>query len=198
MKNVVLRLALGALAATPTAALAHPGPHDDMSFMSGLTHPLTGIDHMLAMVTVGFLAAVLSRRSPRVLPASFILAMVVGNTLAASGVSVSLVEAGIALSIIALGISVAVRVKVSLPLAAGFVALAGFFHGAAHGLEMSAGATLLGYTAGFVVTTAVLHAAGIAIAFAVAALSAARSQNVMRVGGGAIALTGILLASSGF
>ncbi|WP_072396052.1 HupE/UreJ family protein [Hyphomicrobium sp. CS1GBMeth3] len=196
MKHVLSRGALIALAMLPTAAWAHPGLHGETSFMSGFLHPLTGIDHMLAMVAVGLLAACLGGRSLWAVPASFILAMVIGGALSVAGVHIPVVEGGIAASVIVLGVLVAIQAKISVAFAAALVALFGLFHGAAHGTEMPVDASLFGYTAGFVVATAILHALGIAIAFVAAALSERHSQNVARLGGGAVAIAGIVLTGA--
>lgn len=198
MKNVLTRSALFALAMIPTAAWAHPGLHGETSFMSGFLHPLTGIDHILAMVSVGLLAAHLGGRSLWAVPASFILAMVIGGTLGVAGLQIPVVEAGIAASVIALGVLVAMRAQISSRLAAAIVAVFGIFHGAAHGTEMPVDASLIGYTAGFVTATAVLHTVGIAVAFGVAALSVRHSHSVIRLGGSAVAIAGVVLASANF
>ncbi len=198
MKNVLSRAALSALAMIPTAAWAHPGLHGETSLMSGFLHPLMGVDHILAMVSVGLLAAHLGGRSLWAVPASFILAMVIGGTLGVAGFHVPVVEAGIAASVIVLGVLVAMRAKISGPLAAALVALFGIFHGAAHGTEMPVDASLMGYTAGFVAATAILHAAGIAIAFGVAALSERHAHSVIRLGGSAVAIAGVVLTSANF
>ncbi|WP_439544238.1 HupE/UreJ family protein [Hyphomicrobium sp.] len=198
MKNVLSRGALFALTMIPTAAWAHPGLHGETSFMSGFLHPFMGVDHILAMVTVGLLAAHLGGRSLWAVPASFVLAMVAGGVLGVAGIHVPAVESGIAVSVIVLGVLVAMRSGISGSLAAGVVALFGIFHGAAHGTEMPVDASLIGYTAGFVIATAILHAAGIAIAFGAAAMSERHSQNVIRLGGSAVAIAGVVLTGASF
>jgi len=107
MKHALYRGVLFASAMIPTAAWAHPGLHGETSFMSGFSHPLMGIDHILAMISVGLLAAHLGGRSLWAVPNSFILAMVVGGTLGVAGVHIPVVEAGIAASVIVLGVLVA-------------------------------------------------------------------------------------------
>lgn len=196
MKHLLSRAGVIAAALLPTAAWAHPGLHGETSFMSGFLHPFTGVDHMLAMVAVGLLAACLGGRSLWAIPASFMVAMIAGGALAAAGVHIPVVEAGIAASVIVLGVLVAVQAKISGPLTSALVALFGLFHGAAHGAEMPVDASLLGYMAGFVFATAILHALGIAIAFGTAAMSQRLSHNVTRLGGGAVALAGIVLTGA--
>src|SRR5262245_29947983 len=63
-----------ALTLVPTAALAHPGLGDAHGFVQGFAHPLGGLDHVLAMVTVGIFAWQLGGRALWLVPASFVLA----------------------------------------------------------------------------------------------------------------------------
>ena len=198
MKNVLSRIALFGLAMTPTAALAHPGLHGETSFMSGFLHPLMGIDHILAMVSVGLLAAHLGGRSLWSVPASFILGMMLGGALGVAQIQIPVVEVGIAASVIVLGMLIAARAEISSGLSAALVALFGIFHGTAHGIEMPVDASLIGYTAGFVAATAVLHTVGIAFAFGVAASSERHSRSVIRLGGTAVATAGVVLTSARF
>ena len=167
MKRVVLTLA-SSLATTP--ALAHLGPEEHGSFLAGVSHPVFGADHILAMVAVGLWAALIAahRGTPRgmalwVLPCAFVGAMGVGYLAALSGMSLPLVEPMILLSVILLGAAIAMALRLPITAAAGIVGLFGLFHGHAHGFELgSAGAFAFG--AGFAVSTALLHGLGIAAA----------------------------------
>lgn len=168
----------------PTPALAH-------GFAGGgWLHPLTGPDHMLAMVLVGAWSAQLGGRGVWAVPAAFVAAMAAGAAAARAGLVLPGSESAIALSSIALGIAVALARPVALPLAATATLVFGWAHGAAHGAEMPAGAGL-DYAIGFLVTTAGLHAAGFAGASLV--LDHGRGTTALRALG-----TGSALAGSAF
>jgi len=196
--NSVTRVAAAAiLVAIPGAALAHPG-HDAGGFAHGLVHPLGGLDHVLTMVAVGLYAALPGGRALRLVPATFVGVMAIGGALGAAGYPLPYVETGIALSVIVLGLAVALRV--SLP-TLGAMALAGLFaifHGHTHGAEMPLGVSGVTYAAGFMLATALLHGAGIAIGLVAGRLAEHVGWRVAQAAGGAMALAGIaLLANAG-
>ena len=176
-------LAAAALASLSGAALAHPG-HAPASFATGFAHPLGGLDHLLAMLAVGLYAARQAGTARLLLPAGFVLAMLAGAGLGALGLALPAVEAGIAASVLVLGLLVAFAAR--LPLVAAFA----LFHGHAHHAEMG-DATLLGYSLGFALATAALHAAGLALA---RAFPDSRGGHLaLRLGGGGIAGVGVAL-----
>jgi len=196
--NSVTRIAAAAiLVAIPGAALAHPG-HDAGGFAHGLVHPLGGLDHVLTMVAVGLYAALPGGRALWLVPATFVGVMAIGGALGAAGYPLPYVETGIALSVIVLGLAVALRV--SLP-TLGAMALAGLFaifHGHTHGAEMPLGVSGVTYAAGFMLATALLHGAGIAIGLVAGRLAEHGGWRVAQAAGGAMALAGIaLLANAG-
>jgi urease accessory protein len=196
--NSVTRVAAAAiLVAIPGAALAHPG-HDAGGFAHGLVHPLGGLDHVLTMVAVGLYAALPGGRALWLVPATFVGVMAIGGALGAAGYPLPYVETGIALSVIVLGLAVALRV--SLP-TLGAMALAGLFaifHGHTHGAEMPLGVSGVTYAAGFMLATALLHGAGIAIGLVAGRLAEHGGWRVAQAAGGAMALAGIaLLANAG-
>ncbi|MDF2995442.1 MAG: HupE/UreJ protein [Xanthobacteraceae bacterium] len=169
MNTIALRTALAALLAlSPTLAFAHPGHGDTVGFVHGFMHPIGGLDHVLAMVAVGIFAANLGGRALWAVPASFVALMAVGGALGMSGLNVPFAEIGIAASVIVLGGVVALR-SANWPLGAAMAMVGAFaiFHGFAHGAEMPADASGLDYAAGFLVATALLHAAGIGVGLAI-------------------------------
>jgi urease accessory protein len=182
-----------ALTLVPTAALAHPGLGDAHGFVQGFAHPLGGLDHVLAMVTVGIFAWQLGGRALWLVPASFVLAMAAGGALAMLGVPVPLVELGIATSVIVLGAVVALGVKAPLAIAMGLVGLFAIFHGHAHGSEMPLDASGSAYGAGFVLATALLHVAGIALGVAIGRIGDAYGRAAYRLGGAFVVLAGVAL-----
>jgi len=186
-----------ALVLAPTLAFAHPGlPGHTHDLASGFAHPLGGLDHVLAMVAVGLLAAQLGGRALWLVPASFVVMMAAAGLAGMSGLALPLTEAGIALSIIVLGAAIALRL--ALPVAAA-MALVGFFaifHGYAHGLETPETASGLLYGLGFVAATALLHGLGIGIGLALGRLEGAFGRNLLRVAGSAAAVIGVVMLAS--
>lgn len=163
-------LSLLPLLAASSIAQAHPG-HDvatvGASLWSGLLHPLTGVDHLLAMVAVGVWSALATRDGHLLrLPLTFVVLMLVGAALGLAGVGLPAVEPMIAASLLVVGLLVALRAQ--LPMAAGMALVGGFavFHGYAHGAELPATAAalpaVLAYVGGFAAATMALHLAGIA------------------------------------
>jgi urease accessory protein len=182
-----------ALTLAPTAALAHPGIGEMHGFVHGFAHPLGGLDHILAMVTVGIFAWQLGGRALWLVPATFVLAMAIGGALAMTGVPVPMVETGIAASVIVLGAIVALGIKAPLAIAMGLVGLFATFHGHAHGSEMPLAAATGVYAAGFMLATALLHMTGIAIGAAIGRIGDAYGVATYRLGGGLVALAGVAI-----
>jgi urease accessory protein len=175
----------------PTAAFAHPG-HGETGLLAGLQHPLTGIDHVTAMIAVGLWAAMKGGRALWVWPVSFVGVMLAGGVLGMAHVPLPFVETGILSSVIVLGLLVATAAD--LPVWFGAILIGGFalFHGYAHGSEVPEAASGVSYLLGFALATAALHGAGIAAALA---LQAARWQPLVRVAGMACVLIGAGLAA---
>ncbi len=144
-------------------ALAHSGTGLAGGFVSGFLHPLTGFDHLLAMVSVGLWGAFLGRPLVVVLPVIFPAVMAVGGVLGMAGVPLPPVELGIALSVLVLGAMIGFAVKAPVWLASLMVAFFAIFHGYAHGNELPSAADPVGYSVGFVLSTGLLHIVGIGI-----------------------------------
>lgn len=159
------RAALTALfAAIPLApALAHTGTGVQLGLLSGFEHPLSGPDHLVAMVAVGLWGAQLGNPAIWVLPITFPLVMAVGGVLGVMGVNLPFTELMIALSGVALGLSVAFSWRPSLWVAGVMVGIFAVFHGYAHGKELPDAADAVAYAVGFVVATGLLHLTGILI-----------------------------------
>ncbi|QPC44164.1 HupE/UreJ family protein [Kaustia mangrovi] len=193
MRSFIRIAAPAALFALVTVepASAHVGAGSTSSFAAGLTHPLGGLDHILAMVAVGLWAALKGGRALWVWPCAFVGVMLVGGALGMAGMPLAFVEPGILASIVALGILVALAVD--LPVAAGAVLIGVFalFHGHAHGMEAPAAGTALLYAAGFALATAGLH--GVGVLFGLVSRDALW-RNVIRGAGAATAAAGLALA----
>jgi urease accessory protein len=160
----ILALMVACLMAGAGQAAAHPSITRTFSFAAGLSHPLSGLDHLLAMMAVGFWAALSGGRRVWTWPLAFIASMLIGGGLAHEGLTLPNIEPAIAASAIILGLAIALLLK--LPAAAGafMIAAFGMAHGYAHGLE-APGAGFALYAAGFTLATAALHLTGIAGGF---------------------------------
>jgi urease accessory protein len=167
----------------PTAALAHPG--HGTGFLAGLGHPLTGIDHLLAMLAIGLWAANLGGRSVWVLPLAFVTALTLGGVIGhAVGVELPGVEQGILGSLMVLGVATALAWRAPFGAALAAVTLFGAVHGLAHGAESPADFPV--FAAGFVLASCALHAAGLILG---------RSVRMARTMGALTALAGVALAA---
>jgi urease accessory protein len=187
-----MKFLLAALTAilTPVAAFAHTGIGDASGIAHGFMHPVSGMDHVLAMISVGFFAYTLGGRALLLVPAAFVAMMAAAGALGIAGVLVPLVELGIGLSIIVIGMAAALGRKMPTAAAMGLVGAFAVFHGVAHGAEMPQESSGLAYAAGFMLATALLHAAGIAACFAAARIIGSQGRLAARFGGGAVALAG--------
>lgn len=168
--------------------LAHTG-HGGSGFVSGIGHPILGLDHLLAMLCVGLLAAKLGGKARGGIPLAFVAAMLAGAILGILGLSFPLVEFFIVLSVVVLGCSL-IPLRASLPGISGAgVALFAFFHGNAHGTEMPELAQASAYAAGFLIATASLLASGVLLGLLVAPSN--RASHLLRFAGAAIAGMGL-------
>lgn len=151
-----------ALAAGASTASAHSG-ETASGFISGFTHPLLGVDHIVAMVAVGLWGAFLGETAIWILPVVFPAVMALGGALGVMGIPVPAIETGIALSGVVLGLMVLFTVRPPLWVAAVIVGAFAVFHGHAHGTELPQSASPLTYSAGFVFSTGLLHLGGIGL-----------------------------------
>ena len=152
-----------ALALSAAPATAHDGTGLVGGVLSGVTHPLTGYDHLLAMVAVGLWGAFLGRPLVVVLPVVFPTVMALGAVLGMRGVPLPPVELGVALSVFVLGGLIAGAVRAPVWAACLIVGVFAVFHGYAHGVELPSAADPVGYSVGFVLATGLLHVAGIGL-----------------------------------
>jgi urease accessory protein len=167
---------------------AHTGTGLPGGFASGFRHPFSGLDHLLAMVSVGLWGAFLGRPLIYLLPVIFPAVMAGGAVLAMIGLRLPRVEIGIALSVLVLGACIAFAVKAPVWVASVIVAAFALFHGYAHGIELPSAADPVGYSVGFVLATGLLHVLGIGIG----TLNDRRGGLVMtRSAGGIIAVIGV-------
>jgi urease accessory protein len=171
----------------PTLAHAHTETGSIGGFISGFLHPLTGPDHIAAMVAVGIWGAYLGAPAMWLLPVIFPLVMAFGGALGVLGVPLPGVETAIALSGVILGMMIALVVRPPLWVAALMVGFFAIFHGHAHGTELPQAANAVTYAVGFVVATGLLHLCGIAVGLLI---KWPWGRVAVRACGGVIAATG--------
>lgn len=173
-----------------STAIAHVGIGVAGGFSSGFMHPVMGWDHVIAMVAVGLWGALLGTPAIWMLPIVFPLVMALGGVLGFLGVPLPAVETGIAMSAVVLGALVAMTSRPPMWVAAVLIGVFAIFHGYAHGTELPDAANPLAYSIGFVLATGLLHLCGIALGL-LARWPA--GQVAVRVGGGTIAVAGMVL-----
>ncbi len=171
----------------PAIAWAHEEAGQAAGFLAGCLHPVSGLDHVLAMVAVGLWGAVLGAPAIWLLPVAFPLVMALGALMGLLGFPLPGVEVGIALSAIVLGAMVLAETRPAPWVAAVIVACFAVFHGHAHGRELPEGTNALLYSFGFVVATGLLHAAGILLG---AAHRWPAGRQAVRAAGAGVALAG--------
>lgn len=132
-------------------------------FTSGMLHPILGLDHLLAMVSVGILSAQLGGRAILTVPAAFVSCMIIGGIMGILGIQWPGVELGITFSVIFLGIALAAHGRIPVWVGLGLAGFFGIFHGHAHGVEMPEVADPLWFTLGFVMGTVAMHLTGVLI-----------------------------------
>jgi urease accessory protein len=177
-----------ALVLSPVAAFGHQEAGQAAGLLAGLSHPVSGLDHVLAMIAVGLWGAVLGPPAIWVLPVAFPMVMAFGGLMGLLGFPLPGVEIGIAVSAVVLGALVLAEVRPPLWLAALIVAFFAIFHGHAHGRELPQGTSALLYSLGFVVATGLLHAFGILLGVA---HRWAAGRRLVQLAGGGVALAGL-------
>ena len=196
-----LPLSVAALALLPSLAYAHVGTGETGGFLHGLTHPVSGLDHICAMLAIGLWAAQTGGRSMWAVPLIFVSVMALGGILPLLGIGLPFVEQGIALSVLLLGVLIAASVRLPLWLSSSMVGLFALWHGHAHGTEMPALASGIEYVLGFMLATVLLHVVGIAFGVGmqrlpVLSLAEGAREHAIRAAGASIALCGMYLSAA--
>lgn len=182
-------IAAVALAVFSAPAHAHLGTVPTPFFGAGVAHPLSGLDHIAAMVAVGLWAALKGGHAVWVWPAAFVGVMLVGGGLGIAGVALPFVEPGILASVVALGLLVALAIDLPVAAGAAIIGVFALFHGHAHGAEIPETAGGLEYLAGFAVATALLHGVGLGAGL----LLEPRFRSLARLAGAATAAVGLAM-----
>jgi urease accessory protein len=195
MTRSLYRFFAVALALIPTLASAHVGVGDTHGFVHGFSHPLSGLDHILAMVAVGLFAAHLGGRALWLVPLTFVSVMAMAGVAGMAGVGLPIVEIGIGMSVVVLGLAIAFQLNPPTLVAMGLVGFFAIFHGHAHVAEMPESASGLAYGLGFVCATALLHSIGIGLGLTIGYAGQLYSRRIVQIGGGAMAIAGIAILS---
>ena len=193
MQSRLVYMGLTALIAVSATAssYAHSGFIQATGFWQGISHPFTGMDHLLAMLAVGIWAVQLGGRAIWLVPVSFLVVMSISGLAGMGGMALPLIEPGIVLSVLLLGILIMATVQLPLVISVGLIGVFAAFHGAAHGIEVPAGASGALYAAGFVAATATLHGCGLGLGRLLARVS---RMDLVPYLGGAVTLAGAYLA----
>lgn len=170
------------------SAFAHPVKGEAIGFLTGFLHPISGLDHVVAMIAVGLWGAQLGAPAIWLLPVAFPIVMAFGGMLGLMGVPLPGTEIGIAASAIMLGTVVMLEVRPPLVVAAVVVSFFAIFHGHAHGSELPAGQSALLFSIGFVIATGCLHGVGISIGLI---HKWPWGQRALRMAGGGVATAGL-------
>lgn len=171
----------------PEAASAHLVGGNGLA--SGLTHPLFGLDHLLAMVAVGIISVRVGGSAVWKVPVAFVSFMVLGGMLSLLGFPLSGAEFGIAMSVLLFGVMIAVSGRLSMTWAFAAVSFFALFHGHAHGTEMPSIANPAWYAVGFVLSTAFLHAGGVLLGLAARRIRLV--SGVLRFAGAGMSAAGL-------
>ena len=164
-----------------------------IGFYDGISHPVLGLDHFLAMISVGILSAQIGGRAIWTVPTTFVFVMTIGGLI---GFLFNidnhfLIEMGIILSVILLGFGISIEKKIPITLIMAFVGIFGLFHGAAHGVEMPKAANPLLFILGFICGTATLHLFGVGLGYFL--IKTTLSSILLRITGMVFAIYGCYL-----
>ena len=190
MFNIKFIIILSYFLVNPLPALAHAFFGKE-GFYDGISHPVLGLDHLLAMICVGIISAQIGGRAIWTVPFTFVSIMTIGGLFGFLLIvqEFYFVEVGIILSVILLGIAISIQKKIPIFLIMIFVGIFGLFHGIAHGLEIPAASSPILFILGFICGTTALHIFGVIIGHL--SIKTKVSLNLLR-------LTGITFALYGF
>tara|TARA_X000000368_G_C22920502_1_gene662824 strand:- start:333 stop:923 length:591 start_codon:yes stop_codon:yes gene_type:complete len=195
--NKNLFIFLTCLIVYPLPALAHSFT-GMVGFYDGISHPVLGLDHFLAMVSVGIISAQIGGKAIWIVPTTFVIIMTIGGLFGFLLIidEFYFVEVGIIFSVILLGLGISVEKKIPTKLIMVFVGIFGLFHGIAHGIEVPAAANPILFVLGFIFGTTTLHLFGVAIGYF--SIKKTISLILLRLTGISFAIYGIYLLNKIF
>ena len=169
-----------------------------IGFYDGISHPVLGLDHFLAMVSVGIVSAQIGGKAIWTVPATFVSIMTIGGLFGFFLIIYEFffVEVGIVFSVILLGFAISIVKKIPTKVIIFFVGIFGFFHGTAHGIEVPAAANPILFILGFICGTTAIHVFGVAVGFL--SIKTNISSILLRLTGIIFAIYGIYLLNEIF
>ena len=197
MKKTINKALLFCLTLAPFAAQSHEAnslPYGP--FLSGITHPVLGFDHLLAMISVGMISAQIGGRAIWSVPTTFVVVMFIGGLIGINIEGLRGYEIGIAVSVLLLGSALAADKRISNNFAMIAVGVFAIFHGYAHGEEIPSVAEPIPYVSGFMMGTIMLHLTGLVLADISTHYKS--GKTILRVAGLGIALSGLYFLTSVF
>lgn len=195
MRSFILLFLLALAIAVTPSAYAHVEVGETSGFVAGLLHPLTGLDHIVAMVAIGLWAIQMGGRAVWTLPLAFVVTMAIGGVLGMLGVPFPGIEVGIVASDLLLGLAIVFAPPLPLGVSGAGAAFLALFHGYAHGTEIAAGSSALLYSLGFLLSTIGLHLAGILLGYSIKQIKPDRDYPIRIAGGAVVAVSLYILAN---
>jgi urease accessory protein len=174
----------------PAFALAHTATGDSSGLLHGWAHPFSGLDHLCAMIAVGFWATQLGGRAVWLIPLSFVSMMALASLAGMSHIPSPFIESGIVLSLLVMGVLISAAVRLPLLVSSVLVGTFALCHGYAHGAETPADVSGISYAIGFILATSLLHLFGIVSA---SLCNRFGRGDLVRYVGGLVALSGTYL-----
>ncbi|OBS50661.1 hypothetical protein A8B73_20410 [Methylosinus sp. 3S-1] len=147
-------------------AHAHIGAGATHGFAFGFEHPFGGLDHLAAIIAVGWLGARMRGTWRLAAPLAFVTSMTLGATLGELDVPPNLLQALTFNSAILLGVMLTTRLGANALISLFLVGAFGVMHGLAHGAEAPQGAEGVAFLCGLVAATTLGHALGFLAALA--------------------------------
>lgn len=184
-----------ALLFSSTNLFAHPLLGTQSGFSNGFFHPLSGLDHILAMLAVGIWAAQMGGKAKWIIPISFVGLMSVGGVLGMNNLNLPFAEIGILVSVVVLGVLILAGVRLPMLISSILVGVFALCHGHTHGTELPAAASGFTYAIGFALTTIVLHLSGIGFGSSVNKFA---NEKIVKLSGALIAVAGLVLSYNYF
>lgn len=177
--------------------LAHTDGHLGTSFTEGFLHPLMGLDHLLAMISVGLISAIMGGHHIWRVPATFVSLLALGGIAGIAGYAINGVESWIALSLVLLGGFLVLNLGARTGLAYAAVAVFGISHGNPHGTELPLATNPALYVVGFMLASIAAHLVGIAIFEAVRRTPAPAASAITGTAGWALSAVGMVFLVQG-
>ncbi|MFN3361095.1 MAG: HupE/UreJ family protein [Pseudanabaenaceae cyanobacterium] len=195
MRSFILLFVLALAIAVTPSAYAHVDAGGTSGFVAGLLHPLTGLDHIVAMVAIGLWAMQMGGRAVWTLPLAFVSTMAIGGVLGMLGVPFPGIEVGIVASDLLLGLAIVFAPPLPLGVSSSIAGFLALLHGYAHGTEMAAGSSALLYSLGFLLSTIGLHLAGILLGYGIKQIKPDRDYPIRIAGSAVVAVSLYILAN---